>query len=155
MAILKIDKQFKNYLRLSSTDMIPRGERVAAVGFPGIDRNALSEDELVQRLKNEVQRKESIRAAFEPRDFQYSRTDGTASKVSTEIGGRVLIQHTARINRGNSGGPLLTVDGVVRGINTLVLTGGKDQAESPLFYAVSAGQLKEEIEQHVQGAEWK
>ena len=155
MAILKIDRKFKTHLALSATDVLPRGERVAALGFPGIDRNAISEDELVQRLKNEVQRKDSIRATFEPRDFQYSRTDGTASKVSTEHAGRVLIQHTARINHGNSGGPLLTLDGIVHGINTLVITGGKEQVEAPLFYAISVGQLKEEISQHVENVEWK
>jgi hypothetical protein len=155
VAILKVDKQFKNFLRLSTSDNISRGERVAALGFPGIDRKPLSEDEMFERLKNEILRKESIKAAFESRDFQFSRTDGTASKVSKEQVGRVWFQHTARINPGNSGGPLLTSDGVVRGINTLGLTGGEEKVNSPLFYAISVGQLKEEIDLHVKGAEWK
>ena len=154
VAILKIDREFKSHLRLSPAAGLPRGERVAALGFPGLDRVALSDDELYQRLKNVQGKKETIRAAFEPRDFQFSRTDGTTSKVSTEQAGRVWIQHTAKINPGNSGGPLLTYDGVVRGINTLVF-GGKGNGESPLFYALSIGQLREEIDRHVKGVEWK
>jgi S1-C subfamily serine protease len=153
MAILKIDKQFRNYLRLSSQDSLARGEKVAALGFPGLDRTPLSDDELFQRLKN-GQKKESIRAAFESRDFQFSRTDGTTSKVSKEQVGRIWIQHTAKINSGNSGGPLLTDDGLVWGINTLAF-GGNEKADSPLFYAIAVGQMQEEIDQVVKDVEWK
>jgi S1-C subfamily serine protease len=154
VAILRIDKEFKNHLRLSPEGSLPRGERVAALGFPGLDRVPLSDDELYQRLKNVQGKKESIRAAFENRDFQFSRTDGTISKVSTEQAGRVWIQHTAKINPGNSGGPLLTMDGIVHGINTLVV-GGKADGESPLYIALSIGQLRQEIDRHVKGVEWK
>lgn len=154
VAILKIDTEFKSHLSLSSARGIARGEKVAALGFPGLARVALSEDELDQRIKNVQGKKESIRAAFEPRDFQFSRTDGTISKVETEQGGRVWIQHTARINPGNSGGPLLTTDGVVHGINTLVVS-SKKESESPLFISLAIGQLKKEIERRVTGVEWK
>jgi len=154
VAILKIDTEFKSHLRLSSAGGIARGEKVAALGFPGLDRVALSADELEQRLKNVQGKKESIRAAFEPRDFQFSRTDGTISKVETEQGGRIWIQHTAKINPGNSGGPLLTTDGVVHGINTLVV-GSKKEGESPLFISLALGQLRQEIDRRVAGVEWK
>jgi putative serine protease PepD len=153
-AILKIDKRFKSHLRLSSNDRIPRGEKVAAFGFPGLDRVPLSDDELYQRMNNLEKKKEFIRGAFEERDFQFSRTDGSISKVSTEQAGRIWFQHTAKINPGNSGGPLLTLDGVAHGINTEVF-GGKGPADSPLYYALSIRQLKEEIDERVKDARWK
>ncbi len=135
---------------------LPRGEKVAALGFPGLDRVALSDEELYQRLKNVHGKKETIRAAFEPRDFQFSRTDGTTSKVSTEQAGRVWIQHTAKINPGNSGGPLLTSDGVVHGINTLVFGRRRKRASRPFVISHSRpAQLREEIDRHVKGVEWK
>ena len=155
VAVLKVAAPPKTYLSLSSQSEIPRGTKVAALGFPALDRNPLSEEEIIQRLTNKLFAKPSIRGAFESRDLEYNRTDGTVSKVSKEQAGRFWIQHTARIGPGNSGGPLLTDNGVVWAINTLLFPAGKGQSETPLYYSLAVGQLKKELARRVKDLEWK
>jgi len=46
-------------------------------------------------------------------------SDGIVSAARRTLAGQVYIQHTAAINRGNSGGPLLDLKGRVLGMNTL------------------------------------
>jgi S1-C subfamily serine protease len=155
VAILRVDVPADTYLRLSSRSELPRGTKVAALGFPALDRQPLSDEEIVQRLTNNLFAKQSIRGAFESRDLEYNRNDGTVSKVSKEQLGRLWIQHTATIRPGNSGGPLLTDDGVVWAINTLRFPPENGQSETPIYYSLSVGQLKKEIQKCVKDVEWK
>jgi 2-alkenal reductase len=67
-------------------------------------------------------------------DFRNTVTIGVISALgrSLEDNGAVLddlIQTDAAINHGNSGGPLLDLDGAVIGINTAIIRGGDQQAE--------------------------
>jgi 2-alkenal reductase len=67
-------------------------------------------------------------------DFRNTVTIGVISALgrSLEDNGTVLddlIQTDAAINHGNSGGPLLDLDGQVIGINTAIIRGGDQQAE--------------------------
>jgi S1-C subfamily serine protease len=55
---------------------------------------------------------------FKDSDFAYSLTDGSVSVVSDRTGFGTAIQHTADVNPGNSGGPLMMENGCVVGINT-------------------------------------
>jgi hypothetical protein len=63
------------------------------------------------------------------------------------------VQHHARVNHSNSGGPLLLANRVAAGINTLVVIGEGDV--QGFFYSLALPQLKGEIEQHVPGVVWK
>jgi S1-C subfamily serine protease len=85
---------------------IRKGETVAALGYPG------SADAKTTGLGD-------------PAFFETTLTQGAVSKVSMgswENNGRQLeiVQHTAAVNTGNSGGPLLDGCGQVVGINTQI-----------------------------------
>lgn len=70
---------------------------------------------------------------------------GTNRKVADQVG---LIQTDAAINHGNSGGPLLNLEGQIVGINTLVVRDSPagDQAEG-LGFAVPSNTVRQVAEQ--------
>ncbi|MDD4493066.1 MAG: trypsin-like peptidase domain-containing protein [Eubacteriales bacterium] len=57
-----------------------------------------------------------------PNAMAYTLTRGILSAKDRKVGGRSYLQTDAAINTGNSGGPLLTTDGKVIGVNTLKIT---------------------------------
>lgn len=151
LAVLKIDRPSGPYLRLSGTPDLDRGTTVFAFGFPGAARTPLSDEErsaAAQRLDDARE----VGEYFTWRDRQFSETRGTVSRVIDEDTrlGRRWVQHTAEISPGNSGGPLVTEDGVVRGINTQGI-----QQTAGMNYALSLFQLKRELEQHIPGLVWQ
>ncbi len=97
IAVLKIDGKNLPKLNIGSADKLEIGEWVMAIGSP------LS--------------------------FENSVTKGIVSAKGRQIGSQQYvpyIQSDVPINRGNSGGPLINLDGEVVGINTLIFsnTGG-------------------------------
>jgi|HigsolmetaAR202D_1030399.scaffolds.fasta_scaffold00067_43 Trypsin-like serine proteases, typically periplasmic, contain C-terminal PDZ domain len=83
-------------------------------------------------------------------DFKNSVTQGIVSALNRNVGGQEgLIQTDAAINHGNSGGPLINLQGQVVGINTLVVRGNSnspDQAEG-LGFAIPSSTVKSVCEQ--------
>jgi S1-C subfamily serine protease len=67
------------------------------------------------------------------KDFKATITDGMVSAIRDD---KWDIQHTAAINSGNSGGPLLTKNGDLIGINL-----GKVQNADGMYFAISCGKL--------------
>ncbi len=62
-----------------------------------------------------------------PRGYEYTVSDGIVSAIRTlEEGGQELIQVTAPISPGSSGGPLLDLSGKVLGVCSLTLTEGQN-----------------------------
>ena len=97
LALLKVDmKQFKNwdYLPLEATD-IEKGEHVFAYGYPGV---VLEDFKEISKKAEEV-----------------VHTEGRISVIN----GNVYI-HDCTTFYGNSGGPLVTQDGRLVGINTAI-----------------------------------
>lgn len=92
LALLKIEGNVPGYLTLGNSDALRQGETVIAIGSP------------LGEFKNSV-------------------TVGVVSALHRSLSADVpedLIQTDAAINSGNSGGPLLNMNGEIVGINTLV-----------------------------------
>lgn len=127
VALLKIDKSNLPYITLGNSDNVIIGEWVIALGNPF--------------------------GLFEIND-KPTVTVGVVSalnmKVSAE-GNRVykdMIQTDASINSGNSGGPLVNVDGDVIGMNTIIYTGNSfSQGSIGVGFAISVNRVRKAMEE--------
>jgi len=103
--------------------------RVIAIGFPGTADLALFADRDTGETK-------SVRFGLQDEDFyRPTWTEGVASRNLTyfrSIDGPAL-QHSAAINQGNSGGPLIDSCGRVLGVNTIRAVENDPQG---VFYAI-------------------
>jgi hypothetical protein len=152
MAILKIERSGGPFFKLSTSEDISRGSKVMAYGFPALAGVEIGDQEKMTKMVKDKTVYRNVRNYFKDRDFQYTLTDGTVSRVFAEDGShRKWVQHNAPISGGNSGGPLLTENGIVVGINTI---GVKAEAAQGIFMALSMQQLRKEIEKHVPGVQW-
>jgi len=79
-----------------------------------------------------------VYAIGNPQGLTNTLSDGIVSGVRKAAGTPTLIQTTAPISPGSSGGPLLDTDGNVLGVTTLYLATGQN-----LNFAVGAAQVKE------------
>ncbi|HRX79609.1 MAG TPA: trypsin-like peptidase domain-containing protein, partial [Pirellulaceae bacterium] len=141
LAILKIEREHRPFLRIATPTETNRGTEVYALGFPGAASVALSESELLRKVEQE-ERHMLIKQRFRPDEFEYTMTKGIVSRIvfrdETE-----WIQHNAAINPGNSGGPLITADASAVGINTL----GNFDAQG-VFYSFTMKQLSQLLSEH-------
>ena len=146
-------------LKADTTDQLPMfrllgtreplvASKVTACGFPGAAQGLLSDDEILDTLGRQSSAT-TIDKKFKPRDFDYTSTSGSVSRIAVEEGGRSWIQHDAQIHGGNSGGPLISEDGVVVGINT----SAPDAAG--ISFALSMVQFRDELDRVVPGLRWK
>jgi 2-alkenal reductase len=111
LAILKVEGRVPAVVEWGDSSALPLGASVVAIG------SALG------RYQNTV-------------------TAGVLSGFNRELGGlRALLQTDAAINQGNSGGPLINLQGQVIGINTLTLRGGLARAEG-LNFAVPSNMAR-------------
>ncbi|MBN8911457.1 MAG: trypsin-like peptidase domain-containing protein [Rhizobiales bacterium] len=103
--------------------------RVIAIGFPGTADLALFNDASTGETK-------AVRFGLQDDDFyRPTWTEGVASRNLSyfrSIDGPAL-QHSAPINQGNSGGPLIDSCGRVLGVNTIRAVEGDPQG---VFYAI-------------------
>jgi hypothetical protein len=67
-----------------------------------------------------------VLAIGSPLGLENSVSDGIVSAVRQDDAGKVWIQTTAATSHGNSGGPLLVMDGKVAGVLTLKVGGGEN-----------------------------
>lgn len=71
-------------------------------------------------------------------------SDKSSADANSTLQGRV-IQHSAAINSGNSGGPLIDQNGAVVGINTIVYHGGSDSVTNA-YYAIRIKYAKDALD---------
>jgi len=88
-------------LPLMASDRVRVAQEVYALGFPGVADSATDDGALLPSTIDDI-----------------SVTRGVVSKLNATINGAAAFQMDATINHGNSGGPLITADGYVIGINT-------------------------------------
>jgi len=122
VAILKIKNEGFSYLELDDSDKIDLGETVLAIG------NALGEfhDTLSLGIVSGLSR---YLTAF-------GGIEGQAESL------RGLIQTDAAVNPGNSGGPLVNMEGKVIGINTAMVMGAQN-----LNFAIPINYAKKDLEE--------
>ena len=65
-----------------------------------------------------------------------------------------VIQTDAAVNPGNSGGPLINLDGEVIGVNESILTSGYDQSSSGVAFAISINTVKRIIPELIDKGEF-
>lgn len=61
-----------------------------------------------------------------PFGLKYTATEGMISNMRHAQDGINYIQHDAALNPGNSGGPLLNIDGQIVGVNTFIIKNGNN-----------------------------
>jgi S1-C subfamily serine protease len=113
--------------------------RVIAIGFPGTADLALFSDRSTGEMK-------AVRFGLEDEDFyRPTWTEGVASRNLSyfrSIDGPAL-QHSAAINQGNSGGPLIDSCGRVLGVNTIRAVENDPQG---VFYAIHPKEITRFLE---------
>ena len=113
--------------------------RVIAIGFPGTADLAIFSDKSTGEMKQ-------VRFGIEDEDFyRPTWTEGVASRNLSyfrSIDGPAL-QHSAAINQGNSGGPLIDSCGRVLGVNTIRAVEGDPQG---VFYAIHPKEITRFLE---------
>jgi S1-C subfamily serine protease len=137
------------FFKLTGAAEIVRGKPVAACGFPAIAMTPLSEDELFEEIRRKKRTTNRVEDQFKLRDFEFVMTNGSVSRVFSEQNGDRWIQHSATINAGSSGGPLILEDGTVIGINTLRTQVGAT------YFSLMIPQLREEVDRVVPNIVWK
>lgn len=116
-------------LRLLSKN-VEKGANVWALGYPG----------------KQIENMQTFGETFDSVDA--TLTSGIASRVfegttSGDAKKYPIIQHTAEISQGNSGGPLIDECGMVVGMNTGITFDSSDEVDDTDFFAIgSAGLLK-------------
>ncbi len=120
-AILKAERVIteRSSLPLMPTSQVMVAEDVFALGFPG------TSDLFTQ-------------GAIDSTVDDITVTSGTVSKTLTASDGVDYIQHDATIHSGNSGGPLLTEEGYVVGLNTLGFVTAQGTEIAGTNYALSS-----------------
>ncbi len=100
-AIIRATEPVTGYkpLKLLTGEQVLDGQTVYALGYPGIVDKASANHYGIDDITS---------------------TNGIISKHMVDTGNIQVLMHTAQISGGNSGGPLITEDGAVVGVNTYV-----------------------------------
>lgn len=147
LAVISIDRQFLNPLRLSGQPAVKQ-ENVVAYGFPGsvLDIDRAANSRVIQNRINlaDMTGHLSYRDWFPPDTFDSVATAGIISSPNRNMSSVHYHLFDARVSGGNSGGPLIRVssDEVV-GIVTM---GGVDLEHKDNNYALALPQLMEELQ---------
>jgi S1-C subfamily serine protease len=102
------------------TAQLVRGDPTTDLALVKLDVDT-SRVNLLEMSSRPLRRGEPVLALGHPQETVWSFTAGVVSSLH-----HGAIQHDAAVNRGNSGGPLLTARGEVVGINTSKVLGGAD-----------------------------
>lgn len=81
-----------------------------------------------------------------PYGLKYTVTSGIISNTLHEQGGIRYLQHDAALNPGNSGGPLVNLEGEVVGVNTFIIRDGNN-----IGFSLPVKYLRETLEAFVSG----
>ena len=91
---------------------------------------------------------DQIIAIGHPFGFKYTATQGIVSNTMHEFNDIQYIQHDAALNPGNSGGPLVSRDGEVIGVNTFIIRDGNN-----IGFSLPISYLSETIDEFIQASD--
>lgn len=153
LAVLLVDRKELPHFTLS-VQKVDRLTEVSAIGFPGAASATFSEYEDLEKLARATSGK-SIRRFFTPSDLEFTQTRGYVSrlveKAEANHAGKIdWIQHTASFSQGNSGGPLCLENGLVVGINSIIIN-----LDANMKFSFSVGQIREELEAVTGKLHWR
>lgn len=114
VAVLKVDADNLKQIEISNSDALRIGEWVLAIGNPFNQDHTITAGIVSAKGRSDV----ISRSPSEP--FPYED----------------FIQTDAAINRGNSGGALVNLDGELVGINTAIVTDGLSQSNLGIGFAI-------------------
>jgi 2-alkenal reductase len=125
LAVVKVDGDVPGTVGFGDSSLLQPGQPVLAIGSPlGAFTNTVT-DGIVSGIGR------NIATSEDPCAHPYTN----------------LIQHDAPINVGNSGGPLLNLDGEVVGVNTLGIPEANNQPVQGLFFAIPSNTVKKITDQ--------
>lgn len=128
-AILRLDEKLtdRKPIALLSPKELHKSQSIYCIGFPGLSDTLSDSDTFSSRIKD------------------MTITNGTVSNNEyTDYKGTVCILSDVKVNRGNSGGPMVDEYGQAVGINTMVIGGGVELNNMTL--AVSIDYVTEVLE---------
>ena len=125
LAILRAHRQFGSPLQLA--DQPPRqGQEVLVAGYPGVIQEVFNEQYLSQSKVREAAQQlrtagqiNLVDAMFSPEAFKSTLCRGIVSVRERNIEGVAHTQFDAKVSAGDSGGPLMDMNGRVLAIITL------------------------------------
>ena len=153
LAVLKIDTggdPLPYYFRLAANGSGGeiKSKEVWSLGYPAAARLPIFGE---KGGRDAVKLGTKVEELFHESDFEYVQEHGIVNVVRKETGKtRKVVEsilHGARISEGNSGGPLITKDATVVGINTLVQRVVKDGITN--YFALGVTQIKGILAQKV------
>jgi S1-C subfamily serine protease len=123
IAVLKVDPDtVPAVLPLGDSDAVLPGDKVVAIGSPSGITNTITEGVASG----------SGRTGAEPGLYDQTPQCGNYNN---------LVQHSAAINQGNSGGPLFNMRGEVIGINTISIIDESNVELAGIYYAVPSNTI--------------
>ena len=114
-------------------DRVKQAQQIYALGFPGssdtLDSSYIYGLKLVSGIED------------------VTVTDGVISRITTanyeQMKGTKVIQHTAQVNHGNSGGPLINEQGAVIGVNTWLFGQDVSTGDNNSYGSIRISEVRE------------
>ena len=153
MAILKADIETMpkphTAFELSASNDVPIISDIFVLGFPGeAERAGLSIEEQRKRMEK-LKNHKKITEAFDKNQLTMNSNKGAIGKIKDDEELGRIIQYDCDSAGGNSGGPAVTPDGVVRGIHSWGLNAKDEDAKNKINGAGLLLPMRGEIDGNV------
>lgn len=139
IAILRTAKPVEGRVALplkKTEEKLHVDEEVTALGYPGSSDLATSEGYMLAGVDDVTVTSGKVSRFYEP---------SSVSSAAGMLENNRYIQHTAPVNHGNSGGPLIDRNGAVVGVNTNIVQ-SQQYGETTAYYALRIQYVKDALD---------